>query len=90
MDYKEAAEVWRADQHQNPDGWYADPEAMLAVEEGMYEYQQQGMDPLEFARIVWRHAAAKFRASKGVQVWYAGTMVAVEKVAEEWQKRATA
>lgn len=83
--YRMAAEAWKSDRTNNPDGWYADPEAICAVEEAMFDYERAGMDPVEAARSAWRFNRDKFVASGGVQVWYAGEMVAIELMIAERQ-----
>jgi hypothetical protein len=79
MNYREAAEQFKAE---NPDGWYADPEAVLAMEEHCWEMEhvlgQSREEAVEWLREVWRKLNVKFQ---GGAMWAAGEMVEVEKLA---------
>lgn len=75
MNYQEAAEVAKAE---NPDGWYADPEAMLALNEHAWEQEKfEGVPAVETYRAAWRRAQAKWAATGNVHE--AAEMVAIEK-----------
>ena len=75
MNYMEAAEVARSE---NPDGWYADPEAMLALAEFAWEQEKfEGVERVETYRAAWRRAHAKFLDTG--QAHYAAECVAIEK-----------
>lgn len=81
MDYKEAAEIAKGE---NPDGWYADPEAMLALSEWAWEEGNFKAPVFEVFRTAWRKANEKWQATG--QNHYAAEMVAIENEVEHIKK----
>lgn len=88
-DYQQAAERWKANTQENPDGWYADPESTLALMEHLWEVEHvMGGDPVESARNVWRRLMKEYR-EKGHD-WLAGEVVAFERDVADWMGRRAA
>jgi hypothetical protein len=94
-DYRRDANEWAADHRLNPDGWLADPEAMLAMREAMSDVAEgrdtTRTDPLEVARDWWRSAYYRWSTGTGAAALEAaGQMVAVEReVADVERARAS-
>lgn len=77
----QAAQDWVLDRQRNGDGWLADPEALLALEEAAWDEEHRGGDPLEAYRREWRRRHGRFVATGDTED--AAFCVAIEREAEK-------